>query len=394
MNKSNKINDTLDVTIEKIVPNGYGLAFAEKLTLFVPLAVKGEKLRVQIKKVQGRTAFAKIVEILEPSENRIEPKCVYFGTCGGCDFQQMNYQSQLESKVGIIKDCLTRIGKIDFADEISIIPSPNEYNYRLRTQLHANTKDKTIGYFKRQSHQIIDAKSCPILVPELEQNLNDLRENLAWGDFTEQKVNIETASGEKGISVYAEELLEPTNEIFYELDGERFFFNAKSFFQSNKFLIKELVKTAIGDVSGEIAIDLYSGVGLFSLSLAKRFEKVFGVEANKRAIDFANKNAEFARIENVEFHAKRVKNFLKDFQFDKVDYILLDPPRSGVKPSTLEAIADYDSPKITYVSCDPSTLARDLQVLMEKGKYEIEKITALDLFPQTHHVETIVQLKK
>lgn len=383
----------LEVEVVKIIPNGLGLCFAEDLTVFVPLSVVGDKLRVEIKKLQGKTAFASIFSIIEPSKDRIEPECVYFGTCGGCDFQQMSYEAQLAAKVGIIRDNLKRIGRIDFADEISIIPSPQQYNYRLRTQLHANTKDKTIGFFKRQSHEIIDAKICPILVPELEQNLNDLRENLHWGEFSEEKVNIETASGEKGISVYSEELLEPTNEIFYELDDEKFFFNAKSFFQSNKFLIKELVETAIGDVSGNTAIDLYCGVGLFSLVLAKRFEKVFGVEANKRAIDFANKNAEYARIENVEFQAKRVKNFLQENQFDQIDYILLDPPRSGVKQSTLEAIADYNSPKITYVSCNPSTLSRDLQVLMGRD-YQIAKITALDLFPQTHHVETVVQLIK
>ncbi len=359
----------------------------------MPLAVKGEKLRVEIKKRQGKTAFAQIVEILEPSGERVEPPCVYFGTCGGCDFQQMSYEAQLEAKVEIIRDCLQRIGKIEFEDEIKIIPSPKQYGYRLRTQFHADIKSKKIGFFKRQSHQVIDAETCPILVPELEKNLNDLRRNLDWRDFSEEMINIETASGNEGkVSVYAEELLEPTNEIFYETGGRKIFFNARSFFQGNAFLIKDLVETAIENASGKTALDLYCGVGLFSIFLAEKFEKVFGVEANKTAIEFARKNAEHARITNAEFYAERVKAFLKENEFETPDFILLDPPRSGVKRGTLCKIIDLNAPRITYVSCNPSTLARDLQIFIEKD-YKIEKITALDLFPQTHHVETVVHLK-
>jgi tRNA/tmRNA/rRNA uracil-C5-methylase (TrmA/RlmC/RlmD family) len=394
LSKTYKIDETLEVRVEKIVPNGLGLCFAENLTVFVPLSVKGDKLRVKIRKLQGKTAFAKIVEILEPAEDRIKPKCIYFGTCGGCDFQQMSYETQLKSKIGILRDSLKRIGKIDYEDEIPIIASPNEYNYRLRSNWHINSRQKKIGYFKRQSHDVIDAKSCPILVPELEATLKDLQENLEYGTLFAELINVEAASGENGeVSVYSEELVEPTYEVFYELNGEKFYFNAKSFFQSNKFLIKDLVEAAIENAEGKTALDLYCGVGLFSLSMAKNFEKVHGVEANKEAIDFANKNAEHARISNVEFHDERVKTFLSDYSFDDVDFVLLDPPRSGVKRGTLEKITKLSAERITYVSCNPSTLARDLQILLAED-YKIEKITALDLFPQTHHVETVVQLKK
>ena len=390
-----KIGDILDLSVEKIIPNGLGLCFAKNLTVFVPLSVKGDKLRVEIKKLQGKIAFAKIIEILESSDQRIEPKCTYFGTCGGCDFQQMSYESQLEAKIDIIQDCLKRIGKIDFKKEIPIIPSPKQFGYRLRTQLHADTRSEKLGFFKRQSHKVVDAKSCPVLTPALEKNLNELRENIAWESFFEEIVNIETASGENGVSVYSDELIEPTNEIFYELDDDRYFFNAKSFFQGNTFLIKSLVETAIENAEGKTAFDLYCGVGLFSLSLAEKFEEVLAVEANKTAIEFAKKNAEYARIENVDFYDERVKKFLTETaeNIESADFILLDPPRSGVKKGTLEKITEFNTRHISYVSCNPSTLARDLQILTNKN-YEIETITALDLFPQTHHVETIVHLKK
>ena len=388
-----KIGDVLEVEVIKIIPNGLGLCFAEKLTVFVPLSVAGDKLRVEIRKVQSRTAFARIVEIIEPSENRIEPKCEYFGKCGGCDFQQMSYETQIEAKVGIIKDSFKRIGKIDLEDDdISIIPSPKEYGYRLRSQWHIDSREKKIGYFKRQTHDVIETKTCPILVPALEEKLQDLQNNLEYGTLFAESLNVEAAIGENDISIYSEELMEPIDDIYYELDGERFFFNAKSFFQGNKFAIKDLVEAAVGDAKGRTAIDFFCGVGLFSLSMAENFERVLGVEANKRAINFANHNAEQSRTTNVEFYGERVKNFLRDKRVGEIDFVLLDPPRSGVKRSTMEEIAALGSPKITYVSCNPSTLARDLQVLIEKG-YEIEKTIALDLFPQTHHVETIVKLK-
>ena len=206
MNNSNNSDKIFDVTIEKIVPNGLGLAFGENLTLFVPLAVAGDRLRVRVNQTKGKIAFAEIVEVLESSENRVEPPCVYFGTCGGCDFQQMTYAAQLEAKVGILRDCLKRIGRIDFANEIPIIASPEPLNYRLRAQWHYDADTGEIGYFKRQTHQIINAKSCPILVPELENLLLTLRENLADEDFSNPHVNIEAAAGKNGVSVYTEEI--------------------------------------------------------------------------------------------------------------------------------------------------------------------------------------------
>ena len=391
MSKIYKIGETLEVSVEKIVSNGLGLCFVENLTVFVPLSAKGDKLRVEIRQIKGRTAFAKITEILEPSSDRVEPKCGYFGTCGGCDFQQLSYESQLESKVEIIRDCLKRIGKVDFDEDIQIIPSPKEFGYRLRTQFHADKEAKQIGFFGRQSHDVIDIKACPILVPSLEAKLTDLRENLNWKDLSQNIVNIETATAEKKTSVYSDELMEPTNEIFYQLKDDKYFFNAKSFFQGNQYLIKQLVEEAIGDAKGETALDLYCGVGLFSLSLARKFDKVFGVEANKRAIKFARKNAEHAKVGNVDFRRERVRNFLIANQTDNIDFILIDPPRSGVKKGTLENITALRAKRISYVSCNPSTLARDLRILVDHG-YSIQKIIALDLFPQTHHVETIVHL--
>lgn len=394
MGKTYKIGEILEVSIEKIVPNGFGLAFAENLTVLVPLSVKNDKLSVRIAQLKGKTAFAEIVEITEPSDDRIEPPCEHFGKCGGCNFQQMSYEKQLESKVGILQDCLTRIGKIKFEDEIQIIPSPKPFEYRARAQWHLATQIKKIGYFESNSHRVIDVENCPILTPELNETLFDLHDNIDWDDFSSEIVDIETANAGENVSIFSDELIVPTDEIAFELNGKKYFYSANVFFQGNSFLIEKLLELAVDGASGKNALDLYCGVGLFTLSLAEQFEKVIGVEAHERAVDFAEKNAETARMVNIEFYRETVSDFLKyqDSNLQKIDFVLLDPPRSGTEKGAIEKLIQMQPKEISYVSCEPSILARDLQALTANG-YKIESITALDLFPQTHHVETVVRLK-
>jgi 23S rRNA (uracil1939-C5)-methyltransferase len=368
------------------------MAFAEKLTVFVPLAAAGDRVRVRLNEVKKRIAFAEIIGILEASPSRIEPPCPYFGKCGGCDFQQMNYSAQLEAKAGIIRDCLHRIGKIDFEGDIPVIASPKEFGYRSRAQWHLDTSHKRIGYFRRGSHDVIDIESCPILVPELEKTLHGLRETIDWSAIWGDRAQIEAASGDEAqVSVYGAELVERTDEISFTAAGERYFYSAQSFFQGNQFLIERLIENAVGDSTGERALDLYCGVGLFSLPLAKRFAQVIGVEGNESAIDFAEKNAGNARLHNIKFIRGGVEDFLYETNLEDTDFVLLDPPRAGTEKGVIEALGKMKPKNISYVSCEPSILARDLRILLDAG-YKLDSITALDLFPQTHHVETIVRL--
>ncbi|MDQ3800995.1 MAG: class I SAM-dependent RNA methyltransferase [Acidobacteriota bacterium] len=386
----------LDVAIEKIVSGGYGLGFADGLTVFVALAAAGDKLRVRLREKKGKVAFAEIVEILEPSPERQTPPCPYFGRCGGCDFQQMNYAAQLSAKVGIVRDCLERIGKIDYQGEIPIIASPDDLNYRVRVQWHVDARRRKLGYFRRHSHDVIDVETCPIAAPALKEKLADIRRSIDWKDFQEEKPEIEAATNGTDVSVYSSEIIEPTDEIVFrtEASGERYYFDARSFFQGNRFLIDDLIRAATGGAEGEAALDLFCGVGLFTLPLARKFKKVFGVEANEKAIDFAKRNAEHARLSNIEFSAESVGDFLAQRQSDlpKIDFVLLDPPRAGAEKETIYALLKLKPRQISYVSCDPATLARDLRLLTTD--YRIESITAADLFPQTRHVETIVRLNQ
>ena len=393
MEQRYSIGDLLEVRIEKIVPRGLGLAFAEELTIFVPLAVAGDVLSVRIAQLKGKTAFAEIESVIVPSPHRITPPCEYFGACGGCDFQQMNYPAQLAAKVGIIRDNLHRIGKIEYESEIPIIPSPAEFGYRLRAQWHANTAAKRIGYYRRNSRDLVDIERCMILNPELQGKLTDLRGSLPWEAFSSDKTQIDAATGDNGeASVYSTELADREREIEFTAFGEKFRFSARSFFQGNKFLIDKLIEIALGDVSGANALDLYCGVGLFTLPLARRFSNVIGIEENGEAVRFARKSAENAGLTNLEFRGENVRRYLSNLIESDLDFVLLDPPRFGTEKEMMASLIRLRPRHVSYVSCDPSVLARDLRRFVENG-HEILSITALDMFPQTHHVETVVHLE-
>lgn len=394
MKSTYNISDLLDVKVQKIVPKGLGLAFADNLTVFVPLSAVGDELTVRINQLKGKTAFAEIQDVRERSPERAEPECKYFGTCGGCDFQQMNYDAQLAAKTGIIKNALHRIAKTDLGDEITVIPSPKPFGYRTRSQWHLDTRRKKIGYFKRGTHEVIDVDHCPILDPVLDETLVELRADLDWDGFWPEEAIIEAAVGASDeISLSSTELADAPAEISVESSGEKYYFSARTFFQGNGSLIDKLIEAAVGGASGGHALDLYCGVGLFSLPLARQFAHVTGVEASEVAVKFANKNAQAAGLGNLRFFNDSVDEFLSARETGETDFVLLDPPRSGTEKGVIEKMIKLRPAQVSYVSCDPAILARDLRILLDGG-FQVASITALDLFPQTHHVETVVRLNR
>ena len=406
----------LTVKIERIVPDGAGIGFAEGLTVFVPLAAPGDVCRVRVIRKKGSIAFAEIVEILENSSARAAPPCPYFGACGGCDFQQLNYSAQLSAKVEIIRDCLRRIGKIDWQQELEIIASPNEFAYRTRAQW--KLEDKNFGYFEPNSHRVIDIETCPILARPLQQELTVWRSIVKneTTNFSEiQAVSARAATSwrfSNGRHEFDENFYAANREIAQEsrsqtaadndsakevsffLNNFEYKFSAATFFQVNHELLPTFVETALGESSGDFALDLFCGVGLFALPLARKFKKVAGVEGNRTSIEFARQNAAHAKLKNAEFYTAFVGEWLARSVFDlsKVDFVLLDPPRTGADKATIQSLIQMRPQEIVYVSCNPATLARDLRILCENN-FAIEQITAFDFFPQTHHVETVVRLK-
>jgi 23S rRNA (uracil1939-C5)-methyltransferase len=388
-----ELGERFEVTINKIVPGGLGIGFYEGNTIFVPLAAPGDKLRVVMSRTKGRSVFAEIEEVLEPSNERVEPECRYFGTCGGCDFMQLGYDAQLRAKVGIIRDCLERIGKIDFQDEIKAIGSPEPFGYRLRAQWHMDTSKPGIGYYRRNSRDLVDVEKCLVLAPSLERELARLRRMVPDASEKFVTAKIDAACGDnESVSVYSEGAGFEAEDIEIDAASERYRFSAKTFFQGNRYLIDKLVETALGDAAGESALDLYCGVGLFTLPMARRFGSVVGVEDNRSAIEYAKRNAKAAELDNIEFRVANVRKYLASADIPKADLVLLDPPRFGTERDTMENLIRMRPAHVAYVACEPSILARDLKRFDAAG-YEITSITAIDLFPQTHHVETVVHLR-
>jgi len=384
--------EELEVEVERILPGGMGLAHAGGKTVFVSLAAPGDRVRVRIDRKQGELLFASIVEILTPSPVRTEPPCPYFGRCGGCDFQQLTYEAQLEAKAGIIRDCLHRIARLEDVPEIVVTASPNNWRYRMRATWQIDRELRAIGYYERGSRRVCDVVDCAVLQPELQETLERVRAT-EWQQFPRDLKHLDAVEGENGVSLSPPFAEFRTNELSLTVRGEFYQYNADAFFQINPSLLGALIEYAIGYASGATVLDLYCGVGLFTLPLARQFQKVIGVEANGTAARFARRNLQLAGLTNANVITATVTDWFRSRAVGPVDFVLLDPPRAGAESAVIKGILDLHPRAISYVSCDPATLARDLRKLIGGG-YVIESIAGFDLFPQTHHVETVVRLAR
>ena len=378
--------------MERILPGGMGLAHAGGKTVFVSLAAPGDRVRVAVERRQGDVLFASIVEIITPSPVRVEPPCPYFGRCGGCDFQQLTYDAQLAAKAEMIRDCLHRIARLENVPEFVVTGSPNNWRYRMRATWQIDQDERTIGYYERGSRRVCDVVDCAVLKPELQEKLEEVR-GTEWSQFPPELKHLDVVAGENGVS-FAPAFAEfETKELALTVRGEVYSYNAESFFQINPSLLEQLIDFALRDASGETVLDLYCGVGLFTLPLARGFKNVIGVEANPAAARFARRNLQRAALTNARVITATVTDWFRSSKPGSVDFVLLDPPRAGAESAVIKGILDAGPREISYVSCDPATLARDLRKLLTGG-YAIASIAAFDLFPQTHHVETVVRFRK
>ncbi|HST50584.1 MAG TPA: class I SAM-dependent RNA methyltransferase, partial [Pyrinomonadaceae bacterium] len=400
----------LDLTVERILPGGLGLAHARGQTVFVALSAPGDRVRARVESVRSRVAFASVVKVVEPSRERVEPPCPYFGRCGGCDFQQLSYEAQLAAKVEIIRDCLRRVARVEPPNEIHITPSPAAWHYRSRARWQHDRIRNLLGYHERGTHRVVDVAECPVAAPEVEERLKRLRALMREGRLPEGAQEFEAVAGDDGVALDPPVEAEDAREQSRTIHGERYRFDARCFFQINHALLDPLVAEALReaasgetandeaasvDTVGATALDLYSGVGLFTLPLARRFSHVVAVEGNPAASEYARRNIADAGLSNATVETAAVGDWLarNSQRLGGFDFILLDPPRAGAEPETVRGIIRLCPRRISYVSCDPATLARDLRVLCEAG-YKIASVRAFDMFPQTHHVETVVRLSR
>ena len=383
------MGESIRVEIERILPGGVGLAHAGGKTVLVSLAAPGDELRVQVEREQGNVLFASVVEVLAPSPVRIEPPCPYFGRCGGCDFQQLTYEAQLAAKADIIADCLQRITRMDHVPHITVHPSPNNWRYRVRATWQIDQDKREIGYYERGSRRVCDVAECAVLLPELQETLARVR-STDWLEFPPELKHLDVVTGEDDVSLAPPFGEFETNELSLRVGSEVYQYNAQAFFQINPALLPQLMEFALSDAGGETALDLYCGVGLFTLPLARRFARVVGVEGNSVATRFARRNLQQAGLTNARVVTASVAEWMRS-KSGEVDFVLLDPPRAGAESAVIKGMLELHPQRISYVSCDPATLARDLKKLIAGG-YAIESVAGFDLFPQTHHVETVVLL--
>ena len=383
---------------------GDGLSRAEGQVILTPLVAAGETVEVELEPVRAGVQRARLQQVLTPAAGRVAAPCPYFGRCGGCHYQHLDYATQLQAKREILTETLRRMGHIEAPGEIGTL-SAEPFGYRNRVQLHV--EDGRIGYREARSHQLCAIDQCPISSPRLNECiavLNRMVKERRWPRFVE---SIELFTDETGVQLNVLESGQPVAKRFFEwcaaelpgfvegaldygVGAHRYRVSGGSFFQSNRFLLERMVAAVTAGQAGIRALDLYAGVGLFSLPLSESFASVTAVESGTTATRDLRFNAERAEA-LVETETASVEDYLRDAG-EIPDFVVADPPRTGLGKRVVERLLQLRPARLHVVSCDPATLARDLAQLTAGGAYRVEELVLVDLFPQTFHLETLVKL--
>ena len=393
-----------ELTVEKWVYGGRGLARSGGEVVLAPFVLPGERVRVRIERRRSGMAEAALEEVVEPSAARVEPPCPYFGRCGGCQYQHAAYEAQLEYKAAILRETLQRVGKLTAPEEIRVTAA-EPYGYRNRAQFHI--QGGRIGYREAGSNRLCPIEQCRICSPQINFALGELLSMARDPRFpgfvrtlelftNESEVQLNILSTERPVARrffdWCREKLPGADaaSLEYAACGERFRVSRHSFFQVNRFLLEHLVETALEGAAGEEAWDLYAGAGLFSLPLARRFAAVTAVESGSEAARDLEFNAQRAGLP-IRVQRAEVEVFLASCTHTP-DFVLADPPRAGLGPAVVRHLIRLHPPVLVVVSCDPATLARDLAGLAAGG-YRLEPLALVDLFPQTYHLESVARLR-
>jgi 23S rRNA (uracil1939-C5)-methyltransferase len=448
------------LNIEKLIYGGDGLARlppddrGRGKAVFIPFVLAAEKIEAALTEEKPGFARAHASKIIEISPHRVSPPCPHFARCGGCHYQHATYEHQLDIRKEILRENLRRIAKLELQCEIQVHPSP-PWNYRNRSRLQMRTKPQfAAGYFKFASHELLPVEECPISSPLINRGIAALwhagrsgkavegvREVEFFANADDTKLLLEFLCAPEArraaVRAWAEDLCATMPEIAgvaafhepqkgvqeplvavgaenltYQTKTAAYRVSAGAFFQTNRFLTDELINIVTAKRSGELALDLYAGAGLFSTALACNFRHVISVESSQTAASDLQYNLpaigkavraqvgqylteEKARVGAGDSPAQSRSDGEKGSGWEslprKPDLIVVDPPRSGLGDPVARALASAGAPRLTYVSCDPATLARDLIPLQAAG-YRVEEVHLVDLFPQTYHIESVLQL--
>jgi tRNA/tmRNA/rRNA uracil-C5-methylase (TrmA/RlmC/RlmD family) len=370
------VGQTIEVVVEDLAFGGEGVARVQDFVVFIPLVIPGERVRAEVVEVKKNFARARLIQVLEPSPARVEPRCPYFGDCGGCQYQHIQYERQLELKHKQVTDLLERIGGLTRARVESVAPCPRPYGYRnrimVRSQWNKLEQRLVIGYLGADNRRVVDVEQCPIADDRLNEQLQEARRN---------------PPPRGGLKVVLR--LEPEG---WEVPPD-------SFFQTNFHalpLLVEAVRACLREGGAEYLVDAYCGVGFFALSCAGQVKHFLGVEVDLAAVRAARRNAQARGITNGEFFAARTEDLLPDILLryaPERTVVILDPPRTGCPAPSLELLRRQQARQIIYISCHPAALARDLNILCAGGVYELVRVRPVDMFPQTQHVECVADLR-
>ncbi len=431
-------NNKIELYIERLVYGGKGLGRYNNMVVFVPDVITGEKTLVEIRTRKKDYAEAELIKIIKPSPHRITPPCPIYHECGGCQWMHIDYPFQVQAKREIVAETLKRGLKTEDAAVPPLIPSSTPLNYRQRVQFKVQYENGNyqIGYYKRETHQLVDVGECLLLRPLLNMALKKIKKLLNSGKITHLKnledLHMHCSSNERAMVfiLYADgisknkienlfkEIKEAVSEVSgiifidkykkrittsnpfieEELHGVSFRISADSFSQIDWEQNKSLVNLAlnyIGDERYKNGLDLFCGIGNFTLFIAKNADNVIGIDSGKTAIDDAQYNSKKNLIKNIRFVYNDVKYRMALLLAEGscFDLVLIDPPRNGVGKDSVNLIVSFQPSKIIYISCNPVTLSRDIVYFKAKG-YELKRIQAVDMFPQTYHIETVAELVK
>jgi tRNA/tmRNA/rRNA uracil-C5-methylase (TrmA/RlmC/RlmD family) len=383
-----QIKDRVIIKIESIAFGGEGVGRIHNFVVFVPFAAPDDELEIEITQLKKNFFRGKILKIIKPSPTRVNPLCRYYENCGGCCYQHLKYEHQLEIKKKQVEEAFWKIGKMASPPVLEPIAAPKVYHYRGKAQYHAENESRgwKIGFLDISGGELVDIERCEIMEETINEKMRLLRENKQLRRNTDAQ-----------LTIWSDFFVDQTSKkesIIRVVKGKNFLVPRDGFFQANLYLTDQLVDEVCRlAATNEIntLVDAYCGSGLFSIFLSSCAKNVIGIEISEKSVKYAKINAENAGVKNVKFIYGDIENVLRRKFLplgDKIDLIVLDPPRIGCEKTVLKTMVALQPQKIIYISCNPATQARDVKYLNECG-YDLQSLLPVDMFPQTEHIEVV-----
>ena len=403
----NLIGDIMIVCIDRLDDFGRGIAYLDGKICFIPDSLPGESVDIEIVKSTKKYIEGKVINYLTKSKKRVNPKCPYFSTCGGCQFLNIDILEETKYKTNKIKSLVKKFTNLDnkiVKDCITL----NEYNYRNKITLHV--KDKKLGFYKEKSNELIEINRCLLVNDRINGIINKIKPIVEDNDISEVSIrignNMDTMSINFTGNITNNSIFDSFDECIYvngkcinnefisNIGDYKFYVSPLSFFQVNSEVVEPLYKNVLDYcINNNIksVLDLYCGAGTIGIYISSSVDNVLGIDSCSDAILNANDNKKLNEVSNINFLCSKVEDYVDKLK-DNYDLVVVDPPRSGLDTKTIDYLLDINSKSIIYISCDPVTLVRDLNIL--SGEYEVTSIQPYNMFPKSYHCESVCILER